>query len=169
MSTVTGRFILKPEPTTTNYYYYTVGSGFFSSQGFEEGNSEALYLLIFTTYYYTMLQQLLLHCYYIHVIELLAILFLCFKTRRKMLVFDRPSFSSLFRFLPCSPLYTASPFHLIQMHKCLVADVRLAGMLDTHPCFISPFMFCLIGRCSRRSSPGAGVPRRRLLLRRAPR
>src|ERR1041385_1917683 len=25
------------------------------------------------------------------------------------------------------------------MHKCLVADVRLAGMLDTHLCFISPF------------------------------
>ena len=43
-----------------------------------------------------MLQQLLLHCYYIHAIELLAILFLCFKTRRKMLVFDSPSFSSLF-------------------------------------------------------------------------
>src|ERR1041385_7394120 len=25
------------------------------------------------------------------------------------------------------------------MHKCLVADVRLAGMLDTHLCLISPF------------------------------
>src|SRR3954462_12111653 len=24
------------------------------------------------------------------------------------------------------------------MHKCLVADVRLAGMLDTHLCFIFP-------------------------------
>src|ERR1041385_3908834 len=55
------------------------------------------------------------------------------------------------------------------MHKCLVADIRLAGILDTHLCFISPFMFCLIGRCSRRWSPGAGVPRRRILLRRDPR
>src|SRR3954468_23363156 len=42
-------------------------------------------------------------------------------------------------------------------------------MLDTHLCFISPFMFCLIGRYSRRWSPGAGVPRRRLLRRRVPR
>src|ERR1041385_4547639 len=40
------------------------------------------------------------------------------------------------------------------MHNCLVADVRLAGMLDTHPCFISPFLFCLIVRCSRRWSLG---------------
>src|SRR3954463_14547392 len=87
-----------------------------------------------------MLKQLLLHCYYIHAIELLVVLFLCCKTRRKMLVFVRPSFSSLFWFLTFSPLYTASPFHLIQMHKCLVADVRLAGMLDTHLCFIPPFV-----------------------------
>src|SRR3954462_6275124 len=40
------------------------------------------------------------------------------------------------------------------MHKCLVADIRLAGMLDTHPCFISPFLFYLIGCCSRRWSLG---------------
>src|SRR4051812_21200235 len=33
-------------------------------------------------------------------------------------------------------------------------------MLDTHPCFIFPLLlFCLIGRCSRRWSPGAGDPR----------
>src|SRR3954467_6758583 len=42
-------------------------------------------------------------------------------------------------------------------------------MLDTHLCFISPSLFCLIGRCSRRWSPGAGVPRRRLLRRRVTR
>ena len=40
------------------------------------------------------------------------------------------------------------------MHKCLVEDVRLTGMLDTHLCFISPYLFCLIGRCSRRWSLG---------------
>ena len=40
------------------------------------------------------------------------------------------------------------------MHKCLVADVRLAVMLNTHPCFISPFLFCLIVRCTRRWSIG---------------
>ena len=33
MSTVTGRFMLKPNPTTTNYVIITVGSGFSSSQG----------------------------------------------------------------------------------------------------------------------------------------
>ena len=27
------------------------------------------------------------------------------------------------------------------MHKCLVEEVRLSGMLDTHPCFVSPFFF----------------------------
>src|SRR3954468_24482382 len=32
-------------------------------------------------------------------------------------------------------------------------------MLDTHPCFISHFIFCLIGRCSWRWSPGAEDPR----------
>src|SRR3954467_5595412 len=32
-----------------------------------------------------------------------------------------------------------------------------------------PLLFCLIGRCNRRWSPGAGVPRRRILLRRDPR
>src|SRR3954467_14698324 len=42
-------------------------------------------------------------------------------------------------------------------------------MLDTHLCFISPSLFFLIGHCSRRWSPGAGVPRRRLLRRRVPR
>src|ERR1041385_7344379 len=63
-----------------------------------------------------------------------------------------------FDFLPFSPLYIASPFHLIQVHKCLVADVRLAGMLDTNPCFLPPFVLYTQIAASRRSSPGAGVP-----------
>ena len=50
---------------------------FLPRQEVEEGNSEALLLLllllIITTYYYTMLQQLLVHCYYIRVIKLLAV------------------------------------------------------------------------------------------------
>src|SRR3954466_10421606 len=87
-----------------------------------------------------------------------------------MLVFDRPSFSSLFRLSTLhSTIYIASPFHFIQMHNFLVADVRLAGMLDTHPCFISPFLFCLIGRCSRCWSPGAEDPRCRPPQREDPR
>src|SRR3954468_17658138 len=37
--------------------------------------------------------------------------------------------------------YIEPPFPFDTMHKCLVADVRLAGMLDTHLCFISPLCF----------------------------
>src|SRR4051812_38115059 len=77
--------------------------GFLPRWDVEEGISEAL--LIITTYYYTMLQQLLLHCYFMLYIERLAILSSCCKTRRKMLVFVRPSF------LPFSDFYLA--FHHI--------------------------------------------------------
>src|ERR1041384_3341037 len=57
----------------------------------EGGSSEAL-LIFITTYYYTMLQQLLLHCYFhFCYINYWLILTSCCKTRRKMLVFDRPS------------------------------------------------------------------------------
>src|SRR3954463_6411064 len=61
---------------------------------------------MYTTYYYTLLQQLLLHCYLYCFIELLAILILCFKTRVKMLVFDRLStFPLTLVLLSNSPLY----------------------------------------------------------------
>ena len=33
VSTVTGRFMLKPDPTTTNYIFILVGSGFFFLAG----------------------------------------------------------------------------------------------------------------------------------------
>src|ERR1041385_4267022 len=66
--------------------------GFLPRREVEEGNSEALLLLIITSYYYTLLQQLLVHCYFIALYKLLAVLILCCKTRQKMLVFDRPSF-----------------------------------------------------------------------------
>src|SRR3954465_13876341 len=59
----------------------------------EGGNSEAL-LSIVTTYYYTMMQQLLLHCYFhFCYINCWLILLSCCKTRVKMLVFDRLSYS----------------------------------------------------------------------------
>src|SRR3954470_796953 len=38
VSTVIGRFMLKPDPTTINYYYENVGSEFSSSQGCRGGN-----------------------------------------------------------------------------------------------------------------------------------
>src|SRR3954470_24666656 len=72
----------------------------------EGGNSEAW--LMYTTYYYTMLQQLLLHCYlYLFILNCWLILPSCCKTRRKMLVFDRPSiFPLTLVFISCSPLYS---------------------------------------------------------------
>ena len=62
-----------------------------------------------------------------------------------MLDFYRPSFSPLTLAFCSSVHYIPSPFHLIQMHKCLEClDVSLASMLDTHPlllfylCFLCP-------------------------------
>src|SRR3954470_660175 len=82
----------------------------------EGGNSEAL-LMIITTYYYTLLQQLLLHCYFNFCeYNCWLILTSCCKTRRKLLVFDRPIlFPLTLVFLPCSPLYSL-PFILILVH-----------------------------------------------------
>src|SRR3954468_7570606 len=68
--------------------------GFLPRWDVEEVISEAL--IIITNYYYTMLQQLLLHCYFMLYINCWLILTSCCKTRRKMLVFDRPSFLPLF-------------------------------------------------------------------------
>ena len=66
-----------------------------------------------------MLQQLLLHCYFMlcELYELLAILFLCFKNRWKMLVFVRPSiFPLTLVLLPYSPLYSL----FILFDKCIL-------------------------------------------------
>src|SRR3954469_22110723 len=54
------------------------------------------------------------------------------------------------------------------MHKSLVAGRKTRGYTRYSPALFPP-LFCLIGRCSRRWSLGAGVPRRRLLRRRVPR
>ena len=97
---------------------------------------------------------------------MLDILFLCLKTRVKMLVFDRPStFPLTLVLLSNSPLYIASSSILIQMHNCLEClGLSLAEYARYSRLLYFPFSLCLIGRCSRRWSPGARVPRRRLLL-----
>ena len=70
--------------------------GFLPRREVEEGNSEAFIvinhynLLLYNAA--TTFASLLLYALY----KLLAILFSCRKTRRKMLVFDRPSFLPLF-------------------------------------------------------------------------
>src|ERR1043165_8223084 len=71
VSMVTGRFMLKPDPTTTNYILYFLAPSFASSRGCR-GKKLGGMINMYTTYYYTMLQQLLLHCYLYCFIELLA-------------------------------------------------------------------------------------------------
>src|SRR3954471_22981891 len=71
VSTVTRRFMLKPDPTTTNYILYLLAPSFSSSRGCRGRELEGM-INIYTTYYYTMLQQLLLHCYLYCFIELLT-------------------------------------------------------------------------------------------------
>jgi len=53
------------------------------------------------------------------------------------------------------------------MHKSLVAGRKTRGYIR-YSLLLFPLLFCLIGRCSRRWSPGAGVPRRSVLRRRVP-
>src|ERR1043165_2948100 len=109
---VTGRFMLKPYPTTTNYIFILVGSGFCFLAGCR-GRELGGMVNIYTTYYYTMLQQLLLHCYlYCFILNCWLILPSCCKTRRKMLVFDRLSYSLLPWYFYLVVHYTASHFHL---------------------------------------------------------
>src|SRR4051812_41767111 len=62
VSTVTGRFMLKPNLTTTNKYYYTVWFWvFFLAGKSRTGPQRHCYLLSNTTNYYTMLHQLMPH------------------------------------------------------------------------------------------------------------
>src|SRR4051812_3905992 len=107
--------MLKPDHITRNYSIKLLVPSCLPRGGCRGRDSEAL--IIVTTYYYTLLQQLLLHCYFIHA-DISCWLFLtsCCKTRRKLLVFDRPSiFPLTLVLLSCSTLYSL-PFLLIQVH-----------------------------------------------------
>src|SRR3954468_21507352 len=96
--------MLKPDPTTTNYIFILVGFGFSSSRGCRGRDLGGM-----VNYYNLLLYNvaatsaaLLLYALY----ELLAILFSCCKTRRKLLVFNRPSsFPLTLVLLPYSTLY----------------------------------------------------------------
>src|SRR4051812_38430550 len=95
-----------------------------------------------TTYYYTMLQQLLLHCYFhFFYINCWLILTSWCKTCRKMLVFDRPSiFLLILVFSILQSTIQPPPFHLIQLHKCLVAGPNTRGYTRYSPALFSPFI-----------------------------
>ena len=67
VSTVTGRFILKPDPTTTNYIFILVGSGFSSLQecrGSDLGSMVNYYNLLLYNVAATSAALLFLSCYY---------------------------------------------------------------------------------------------------------
>src|SRR3954468_19262068 len=85
-----------------------------------------------------------------------------------MLVFDRPSiFPLILVFLSCSPLYSL-PLSISYMHISLVAGRKTRGYTRYSPALF-PLLFCLIGRCSRRWSPGVGYPQHRPPQREDPR
>src|SRR4051812_37692580 len=87
-----------------------------------------------------------------------------------MLVFDRPSIFPL-----TLVLLSNSPLYRLFIHfdtSCILLSslgLSLVEYARYSPLLYFPFSLCLISRCSRRWSPGAGVPWRRLLRRRVPR
>src|SRR3954467_3301449 len=77
-----------------------------------------------------------------------------------MLVFDRPSiFPSYPGISTLQSTIQPPPYPLI-MHNSLVAGRKTRGYAR-YSLLLFPLLFCLIGRCSRRWSPGAGDPRHR--------
>src|ERR1041384_7000451 len=106
-----------------------------------------------------MMQQILLHCYlYCFILNCWLILTSCCKTRWKMLVFDRPSIFPLILVFSTLQSPIQPPLSIGYMHKILVAGRKTRGYTRYSPALF-PSLFCLIGRCSRRWSPGAGDPR----------
>src|ERR1043165_8527081 len=94
MSTVTGLFMLKPDLTTINYIFILVGFEFSSSRGCggrELGGMINIYNLLLYNAAATSAALLPLLLY----MNCWLILTSCCKTRRKMLVFDRISYSLL--------------------------------------------------------------------------
>src|SRR3954468_12718182 len=97
-----------------------------------------------------MLQQLLLHCYFM--LYMNCWIFSSCASRTVGRCYSSIGLAShpYSDFLPFSPLYIASTFHLIQLHKCLVADVRLAGIVtpavvcnsNHHHCWSSLLLPC---------------------------
>src|SRR3954470_4611252 len=108
--------MLKPDTTTTNYIFILVGFEFSSSQGCRGRELGGMFNCYYNLLLYNaastsvalLLSFLLYNCW--------LILPPCCKTRRKMLVFDRLSYSLLpLVLLSCSPLYSL-PFLLIHLH-----------------------------------------------------
>src|SRR3954464_4700882 len=87
----------------------------------------------------------------------------------RLLVFDRPSI--FFPSYPCISILQSTiqppPYPLI-MHNSLVAGRKTRGYIR-YSLLLFPLLFCLIGRCSRRWSPGAGDSRCRPPQREDPR
>src|SRR3954463_14995451 len=103
---VTGRFMLKPDHTTRNYSIKLLVLSCLprgGCRGRELGSIDNCYNLLFYIVAATSATLLLYSCYY----KPFADLILFFKTRAKMLVFDRPSiFPLTLVLLSNSPLYS---------------------------------------------------------------
>src|SRR3954463_14344512 len=84
-----------------------------------------------------------------------------------MLVFIRPSFLPLL-WISVFQSTIYSLFFPLKPCIMLSSGHKTRGYARYSPLLYFPPLFCLIGCCSRRWSPGAGVPRRRLLRRRVP-
>ena len=88
-----------------------------------------------------MLQQLLLHCYFhFCYINCWLILTSCCKTRRKMLVFDRPSILPLTLVFSILQSTIQPPISIWYMHKSLVAGRKTRGYTRYSPTLFSPFI-----------------------------
>src|SRR3954469_18169346 len=155
--------MLKPDPTTTNYILYLLVPGFASLRGCrgrELGGMVNIYNLLLYNAAATTAALLPLLLY------LNCWLFLpsCCKNRRKMLVFDRLSYSLLPWYFYLAVHYTASPSILIQVHKCLeFPGLSLAEYARYSPLlYFPPFSVYPTGCCNQTLEPwslGAGDSR----------
>src|SRR3954466_7165543 len=74
-----------------------------------------------------------------------------------MLVFVRPSIFPSYPGISILQSTIQPPPYPLIMHNSLVAGRKTRGYIR-YSLLLFPLLFCLIGRCSQRWSPGAGVP-----------
>src|ERR1043165_4455162 len=84
-----------------------------------------------------------------------------------MLVFDRPSIFPSYPGISILQSTIQPPPYPLIMHNSLVAGRKTRGYIR-YSLLLFPLLFCLIGRCSRRWSPGGGVARGSVLRCRVP-
>src|SRR3954462_15049534 len=102
--------MLKPDPTTTNYIFILVGFEISSSRGCRGGILGGIVNCYYNLLLYNAAATSAALLLSFHVdINCWLILPPCCKTHRRMLVFDRLSYSLLPRYFYLAVHYTASP------------------------------------------------------------